>query len=136
MALSEQERNMLEQLEKQFKKDDPEFADAMEAGPARKYSGSRTLIGVLTALSGLSILLFGASLSDPITGIIVGILGFAALIAGGYLATMRSGRTGSNIPPRASDTTVNGDETAPEKDRRSLKGSFGEAALWTLFWWV
>jgi hypothetical protein len=136
MALSEQERNTLEQLEKQFKEDDPEFADAMEAEPVLEHSGFRITIGVLTAVSGFSLLLLGASLREPVLGLTVGVLGFAALIAGGYIATMRSVRTGSKLRPRASGETASGGDTGPEKDRRFFKGSFGDAALWTLFWWV
>ncbi|MDQ0867505.1 DUF3040 domain-containing protein [Arthrobacter globiformis] len=135
MALSEQERNALEQLEKQFRDDDPEFADAMQAEPVLKHSALRIVLGVLTAVAGISIVLLGASLHEPIAGITVGILGFSAQIAGGYIATMRSVRTGSKLPRRASrDTSIDG-ETAPEKDRL-FKGGLGDAAFWTLFWWV
>jgi hypothetical protein len=127
---------MLEQLEKQFKEDDPVFADAMEAEPVLGYSGSRIVIGVLTAVSGFSVLLLGASLREPLIGLTVGILGFAALIAGGYVATMRSVRTGRKLPPRDSGETAAGGDTAPGKDRRFFKGGLGDAAFWTLFWWV
>jgi hypothetical protein len=136
MALSEQERNMLEQLEKQFKEDDPEFADAMEAEPALGRSGSRIVTGVLTAVAGLAVLLLGASLREPIAGITVGILGFAALTAGGYVATTRSVRTGNQLPPRTSGDTVSAGGRAPDEDRRFFKGGLGDAAVWTLFWWV
>ena len=41
MGLSAHEQEMLEQLEKQFKEDDPKFAEAMEIKPVPRYSAWR-----------------------------------------------------------------------------------------------
>ena len=45
MALSAHERNLLEQLEKQFSDEAPEFAAAMEPEPARSGNALRILAG-------------------------------------------------------------------------------------------
>jgi hypothetical protein len=137
MALSEHEQRMLEQLEQQFKEDDPKFAEAMEAEPVLAVSASRIIIGVLAAVAGLVLLLLGASLPGVTANVLAGILGFAMMTAGVYVATTRMARTGNkNRVPASTDTPRTGDDKTSGKDRRFFKVGFGDVALWSLFWWV
>ncbi len=115
MALSEQEQKMLEQLEKQFEEDDPKFAEAMQAEPALGLSANRIIKGVLTAVARISILLLGATIHEPTVTISVGVLGFAALIVGAYVATMSTVRREGKGRQSTPGNTTNGG-TAPEKD--------------------
>lgn len=86
MALSAHEQNLIEQLEKQFKDEDPKFAKAMEQVPARNRSALRIVTGVATVVAGFLLLLLGAALQGPVPNILVGVLGFAVMIVGAHLA--------------------------------------------------
>jgi len=134
MALSEDERVALEQLEKQFRAEDPNFAKAMQ--PARSRSGLHIVVGVAGVVAGLLLVLLGAVLPGAFLNILVGVLGFAVMIAGGHFALRHTSASRNNVPsPIASPAESVGDEK-PVKDRRSFKDGFGDMALWSLFWWV
>lgn len=136
MALSAYERNLLEQLEKQFSVEDPEFAAAMEPEPARSRNALRILAGAATVLSGFLLILLGATLQGPVPNVLLGVLGFATMIAGGFLAARgSSGTTGKGHFPAAHSKERAGPTKKAEK-RRSFRDGFGDLAVWSLFWWV
>ena len=137
MALTEHEQKMLEQLEKQFKEDDPKFAEAMKVDPVPRYSVARTVAGVMTVLAGFTLVLLGASLTGVIANITVGALGFVIMVAGAYTALQRTrswpGASGADNAPRAKKPS---EDKNQDKDRRFFKNGFGDLAFWSLFWWV
>jgi len=93
MPLSEHEQRLLEQLEKQLH-EDHRFASSMKsaAGPGG-YSTRNIAIGSLVAVAGIIVLLFG--ISGQL--IPVGVLGFAAMCAGVYIALSKSGLSKSGM---------------------------------------
>lgn len=119
MALTEHERNSLEQLEKQFRDEAPQLATAMEPERARSRSAIHAVIGAATAVAGFLLVLLGAALPGLLPNIVVGVLGFATMIAGGHFAV--KGTVGSK---------------EEGKERRSFRDGVGDMALWSLFWWV
>lgn len=133
MALSEREQHMLEQLEKQFKEDDPQFAQAMETEPGPTSSSRHVIGGVILTVAGVALLLFGLALPDPAANLIIGLTGFATMVTGLYLAT-------KNLLVKQSHglkkvmTTDDSTKTSPKQES---KDSFSNAAWWALlFWWV
>lgn len=136
MALTEHEKNSLEQLEKQFRDEDPELATALEPEPARGRSVLHLVIGAAAAVAGLLLMLLGAALPAFVPNIVVGVLGFATMIAGGYFAVKgTSGSEREGPAPAAQHADPVGGKDA-KKDRRPFRDAFGDWALWGLFWWV
>mgnify|MGYP002653160438 CR=1 FL=1 len=90
MALSERERQLLEQLEQQLNVEDPTFADTMQEErprprPGAGLSGRNLVLGIVVAVLGLGLVLLGVATQL----IIVGVLGFLVMAGGVYLATLR-----------------------------------------------
>ena len=93
MALSEQERRMLEEIEQALIADDPGLADRTAKVGNEGVSVNIRSIGVL--LLGLCILIAGMVLSQTsLWFVLLGVLGFLVMFAGGMLS-FRSGRRGS-----------------------------------------
>ncbi len=136
MALSAHERNLLEQLEKQFSDEDPEFAAAMEPEPARSRSALRILAGAAAVLAGFLLILLGATLQGVVANVLLGVLGFATMIAGGYVAAIRTSGTTSKGPVPAAHGKEPAGTTKTAKNRRFSRDGFGDLAVWSLFWWV
>lgn len=95
MALSEREKELLAQLEKQLN-DDPAFASTMTgpqavAAPALIASPRHLVLGALGAVIGLGIIIVGVASKL----IIVGVLGFLLASAGVYFATSTPGNSSS-----------------------------------------
>lgn len=84
MALSEHEKKMLEQIAQDLERDDPKFASKMKStpGPAK---ARHTALGIFATLVGCLVLLTGVAARTPALGVI----GFAIMGTGAYLATMR-----------------------------------------------
>lgn len=87
MALSEREKELLAQLEKQLN-DDPAFASTMTGSQATVTPGVRTsprhlVLGALAAVVGLGVIIAGVATKL----ILVGVLGFLLASAGLYFAT-------------------------------------------------
>ncbi|WP_309080029.1 DUF3040 domain-containing protein [Zhihengliuella sp.] len=91
MPLSEHEQRLLEQLEQQLH-EDQRFASAMKSGGG--YSTRNIVIGALIVAVGLVALILGISSKL----IIVGVLGFAAMCVGVYVALSRTGKTDAGTP--------------------------------------
>lgn len=136
MALSAHEQNLIDQLEKQFKDEDPKFAKAMEQVPARNRSALHIVTGVATVVAGLLLLLLGAALQGPAPNILVGVLGFAVMIVGAHLAMRHTSVTKNEAPAPTSENAESVEGTKTGTDRRPFRDAFGDWALWGLFLWV
>lgn len=92
MALSDYEKQVLEQMEAQLRKQDPDLASAMsssapdEAKPIGKLRPRTIALGSIIAIVGLAVILGGVSLGYGIWAIVLGILGFGLMVAGVLLA--------------------------------------------------
>lgn len=83
MALSERERQMLEEMEEAIRAEDPRFASQMngrKAGPGGT-DRRRIAVGVVGALAGLGLVLLGIN-----TSLWVGVAGFVLIVAAVALA--------------------------------------------------
>ncbi len=111
MALSEHEKKMLDELERTLYEDDAKFAQRVSTG--RPASAVRVVGGVISAVIGLSVLLF-AAVSHVV---IFGAVGFVLMLAGVVIAT--SGQTAQpGEKPKA--------ESVPPKPQKPSGGSFFE----------
>ncbi|MEV5051011.1 DUF3040 domain-containing protein [Arthrobacter sp. LAR12-1-1.1] len=134
--LSEHEKSLLEQLEKQFKEDHPTFAKAMEEVPAPNRSALHIVAGAVTVVAGFLLLLLGAALQGPVPNILVGVLGFAVMIVGAFLAMRHTSVAKNRAPAPTFQKPESVERTKAGKDRRPFRDAFGDWALWGLFWWV
>ncbi|UVI34651.1 DUF3040 domain-containing protein [Brevibacterium spongiae] len=96
MPLSDHEQQLLDQLEKQLRSEDPRFArnisetQAAATGPG--ISAKRFVLGILVALAGLAATILAISLvSDSTWWIALGVVGFGLMVAGMYWAFSRPG---------------------------------------------
>ena len=88
MALSERERQMLEEMEEAIRAEDPRFASQMNGVRAPGGDRRRMALGIVGALAGLGLVLLGIN-----TRIWVGVAGFALIVASVALA-LTPGRSG------------------------------------------
>lgn len=77
MPLSEYERRVLEQMEKQLEAEDPKFANNLQG--SKKSSALRLFLAVLGVIVGLTLLVFGVSISQPIVGVVGFLVMFSAV---------------------------------------------------------
>lgn len=98
MALSEKERRVLEQLEEQLNMEDPHLASQMQAtGPVSQFSTRNIVVGVLIAVVGIGVLLWGVTISTYWLGIV----GFLMMVGGVFFATVRPRGLGSSKSGRS-----------------------------------
>ena len=76
MALSEQEQELLQQMEQALYADDPKFATNIRTAGGSASRG-RATVGVLTVLGGMLLLVIGVAV-----GPVVGVAGFAVMLVG------------------------------------------------------
>jgi VIT1/CCC1 family predicted Fe2+/Mn2+ transporter len=133
MALSEREQRTLEQLEQQFKEDDPQFAEATETIPRPTIPTRRIIAGVLAAVTGLAPLLVALSLPNDTATLLVGVTGFAIMVAGAYLATKSLGAARKDL--QTEKTMPAPRNTAPSSTRMS-KDIFKHAGWWSMLRWL
>lgn len=88
MPLSEHEQRLLEQLEKQLHEDHRFASNMKSAATSGAYSTRNLALGALLAVAGVIVLIW--SISSQL--IPVGVVGFAMMFAGVYLAISRKGR--------------------------------------------
>lgn len=89
MPLSEHEQRLLEQLEKQLHEDHRFASNMKSAATSGAYSTRNLALGALLAVAGVIVLIW--SISSQL--IPVGVVGFAMMFAGVYLAISRKGRS-------------------------------------------
>ncbi|HLT66412.1 MAG TPA: DUF3040 domain-containing protein [Microbacterium sp.] len=85
MPLSEQEQRLLDEMERHLMHND---ADVVHAGAPRTLSYRNLLVGALLVLVGLGAVLAGIALwtATAVAAVIVGVVGFAAMVFGAILA--------------------------------------------------
>lgn len=90
MALSEYEKKVLEQMEAEFRRADPELASEMsrpvEDAPSGPLSPRRIAIGTVVAVVGLGVLIGAVSLGYSIWSILLGVVGFILMVGGVWYA--------------------------------------------------
>lgn len=99
MPLSDHEQQLLDQLEKQLRSEDPRFArnisetQAAATGPG--FSAKRFVLGILVTLAGLAATILAISLvSNSAWWIALGVVGFGLMVTGMYFAFSRPGQAG------------------------------------------
>ncbi len=127
MALSERERQMLEEMEEAIRAEDPHFASQMNGkrhalSPDRR----RIAVGVVGALAGLGLVLLGVN-----TTIWVGVAGFVLIVAAiAYAVTPGGGGHGLRVVGEDGSTgpahhrTKGGGRRPSKKSREPHQGSF------------
>ena len=85
MPLSEQEQRLLDEMERQLMHTD---ADVVHASASRSFSYRNLLLGALLVLVGLGAIIAGIALwhTNVVAAVIVGVLGFGAMLVGVILA--------------------------------------------------
>ncbi|MCQ9369810.1 DUF3040 domain-containing protein [Corynebacterium sp. 35RC1] len=84
MALSEQERRALQEIERSLLADDPKFGASVKAVEGTGGSGALTLRGVAVVVIGLVMLVAGVALAQQSLAFIgISIAGFLVMLAGG-----------------------------------------------------
>ena len=115
MALSDYEKQVLEQMEADLRRADPDLASQMSQpdpgtegsqGDSR-LSPRRIAAGSVLALAGLGVVLTGVALGHTIGAIALGVLGFVMMVGGVLLALRatpqgRASRDDAPRPPRGS----------------------------------
>lgn len=96
MPLSEQEQRLLDEMERHLLHNDADVVSAPSGDRALSY---RNLVyGALLLLAGVGALIAGVALGD-VLGIVVGVIGFAAMLAGVMIAVTPVRRT-TPVSPR------------------------------------
>ncbi|WP_341974350.1 DUF3040 domain-containing protein [Microbacterium sp. LTA6] len=96
MPLSEQEQRLLDEMERHLLHNDADVVSAPSGDRALSY---RNLVyGALLLLAGVGALIAGVALGD-VLGIVVGVIGFATMLAGVMLAVTPVRRT-TPVPAR------------------------------------
>lgn len=111
MALSERERQMLEEMEEAIRAEDPRFASQMKGTKGAGGTDRRRIaIGVVGALAGLGLVLLGIN-----TTVWIGVAGFALIVAAVAFALTPSSRPSRGIGVVEDDGSV-------KKPTRQRKG--------------
>ena len=98
MPLSEQEQRLLDEMERHLLHNDADVVTAPSGDRALSY---RNLVyGALLLLVGVGALVAGVILGD-VWGIVVGVVGFAAMLAGVMFAVTPVRRTAASVPREA-----------------------------------
>lgn len=120
MPLSDHEQQLLDQLEKQLRSEDPRFArnisetQAAATGPG--FSAKRFVLGILIALAGLAATILAISLvSSSAWWIALGVIGFGLMVGGMYWAFSRPGQVGRSVKT----------EQSPKGSKPDAKGNSG-----------
>lgn len=108
MALSEYEKQVLEQMEAEFRRADPQLVSDMAKAAAPKapkasLAPRRIAMGLVIALAGLLVLIGAVSLGYSLLSILCGVLGFALMVGGIWLAV--SPRVSAKSAKRVSRST-------------------------------
>ncbi|MBS0024529.1 DUF3040 domain-containing protein [Microbacterium paraoxydans] len=99
MPLSEQEQRLLDEMERHLLHNDADVVSAPSGDRALSY---RNLVyGALLLLAGVGGLVVGVILGD-VWGVVVGVIGFAAMLAGVMLAVTPVRRTAPAEPRQRS----------------------------------
>ncbi|MFD2841197.1 DUF3040 domain-containing protein [Populibacterium corticicola] len=118
MPLSEHEQRILEQLERELASEDPKLATTMSDGPRPSFA--RVAVAIIGVVVGLLMLIIGVSQSLAV----VGILGFAVMVAAVVFASTPSKKTQLRVVDgKSSSRPARGGSNVKPKQAKS-KGSF------------
>ncbi len=122
MPLSEREQRMLKELEEQLQSEDPGFASSMQEAPAGKLNVRNLVLGLLVAVAGIGVLIFGIYNQ----WIWLGVIGFLVMGAGVYFATTggSSGSGSSADGGNGSGGSGGGGGGGPRSSTPSPSGTF------------
>ena len=81
MPLSEEELRLLEQMERALVAEDPKLASTLRGTKLRKQARRQMVLGVLAFVLGVSVLMGGVILREPL----VGVLGFVIMLGSAYV---------------------------------------------------
>lgn len=110
MPLSDYEREVLAQMERALRSDDPDLATSLRGEQNRPSSGiGRWLLGGAAVLAGLIVLVVAVAIAQPW----VGVIGFVVMFAGAWWAITK---------PKASKLSVIGTDGKP-RPAKSAKSS-------------
>ncbi|MHA7126861.1 DUF3040 domain-containing protein [Janibacter indicus] len=112
MALSERERQMLEEMEEAIRAEDPRFASQMNGVRGPGGDRRRMALGIVGALAGLGLVLLGIN-----TSIWVGVAGFALIVAAVALALTPGGRPTHGLGLVGDDGSVRRPGTGHQRPR-------------------
>lgn len=113
VALSERERQMLEEMEEAIRAEDPRFASQMNGARSGRGDRRRLIIGVIGAIAGLGLVLLGIN-----TNLWVGVAGFALIVASVAVALT----PGSNGTKQSSGLGLVGDDGSIRQPHTGHKG--------------
>ena len=127
MALTDDERRMLEQLEAQLANDDPSFAEALavdnsENGMSFGISPKHLVVGLVIAVLGLFVVLAGVAaeiISLGIAGAVIVFLGFWYLSSGMGKGRPSAVSLGESAPVRPSMNGKNAHTTDSFMERQA-----------------
>ncbi|OFL64396.1 MULTISPECIES: DUF3040 domain-containing protein [unclassified Brevibacterium] len=106
MALSDHEQQLLDQLEQQLRSEDPGFAQNIsrpaEDAPGLRISPRRLVLGIVILVSGLAAAIASLFFFTMPMAAVGGVVGFAAMVFGGYYAVTPDENAAASSPNRAS----------------------------------
>lgn len=118
MPLSEQEQRLLDEMERHLLHNDADIVSAPSGDRALSY---RNLVyGAVLLLVGIGALVAGVALGSqlgPVVSIIVGVVGFAAMLSGVILAATPVRRTGGPVRPEGGAKSKTPQDSSSFMDR-------------------
>ena len=118
MPLSEQEQRLLDEMERHLLHNDADIVSAPSGDRALSY---RNLVyGAVLLLLGIGALVAGVALGGqlgPVVSIVVGVIGFAAMVVGVILAATPVRRVGGSTRPRSTTPSQTPQSSASFMDR-------------------
>lgn len=121
MALSEQERKLLEQLEASLQADDPQFADTLSGRGELRVHRRRAALAGLGFVVGLAALLGGIPLHP-----LVGVAGFAIMVVAAIVGIGAWQRAGEDEPGQRPRTPRPGGPSSPRHDSQEFMDKLEE----------
>lgn len=107
MALSDYEKQVLEEMEAQFGSQPASFDDHSRPNvngeqQTGRLSPRRVAAGALMIIAGLLVLIAAVSLGYSVISLIVGVAGFLLMVGGAWYALTAKGSSSSSAPKRSS----------------------------------
>lgn len=101
MALSDYEKQVLEEMEAQFGHQSSSFHDHLPGSVASSQKSSRlspkrVAAGAVTIVAGLLVLVAAVSLGYSLISLVVGVAGFLLMVGGAWYALQSSGESSSS----------------------------------------
>lgn len=128
MALSEYEKQVLADMERHLRQQDPDLADTMAASlpqtpaedepvSASPLSPRRIALGSILAAVGLAVVLVGVTISAAVWTIVLGVVGFLMML-GGVLYALSSPR---NVPSASTSPAGSLGQARPSREEREAQ---------------